>query len=152
MSIEEKVDIPMLVRPRLVRRRTADNRIMSSTLNKLESLENSENMKYTKYSQSRYPAVPQSRCPAVKQSQLSRYPAVPQSQFHARDIQHDSKWDSLPTWNFSSDSQTVKSKSPTDKKENDVLEVSGLMSARCSGYILGRCKLMCKFTLRKECL
>lgn len=39
--MEEKPDVPMLVRPRLVRRRTADTRIMSYELSKLESQVNS---------------------------------------------------------------------------------------------------------------
>ena len=83
--------------------------------------------------QSRYPAVPQSqqsRYPSIPQSQQSRYPAVPQSrypaapqlQFPARDVRLDSKWDSLPTWDFSCHSQAVKTKSLISKKETDVTE------------------------------
>lgn len=113
--------------------------------------------------QSRYPAVPQSqqsRYPSIPQSQQSRYPAVPQSrypaapqlQFPARDVRLDSKWDSLPTWDFSCDSQAVKTKSLVSKKETDVTEASGLMSARCSGYILGKFKLVFKVTLMKKVL
>ena len=113
--------------------------------------------------QSRYPAVPQSqqsRYPSIPQSQQSRYPAVPQSrypaapqlQFPARDVRLDSKWDSLPTWDFSCDSQAIKTKSLVSKKEIDVTEASGLMSARCSGYILGKFKLVFKVTLMKKVL
>ena len=71
-------------------------------------------------------------------------------QFPSRDIQLDSKWDSLPTWDFSSDVQAIKPESLTSKHKNDVLELSGLMSAQCSGYVLGRCKLVLIFKLMKK--